>query len=212
VDWAGVATFNETVASSVLQTVETGPGAVQSPPAATLASPHPTLAGLYDSYAQFVYRSLISLGVPASSAEDAMQEVFLVVHAKLDTFEGTYYKAWLFRLALSIARNARRSSRRADQSVAPVDPDSLEDSRGGSPFEKAAHAERIQLLHQLLEQLDDDKRQVFILSELEQMPQVEIAEALDIHVNTVAYRLHAAQDRLKQLLQRFHARAQEKTS
>ena len=94
----------------------------------------------------------------------------------------------------------------------PIDPDSLEGSQGGSPFEKAAHAERIQLLHDLLEQLDDEKRQVFILSELEQMPQVEIAEALDIHVNTVAYRLRAAQDRLQQLLQRFYARAQERTS
>jgi RNA polymerase sigma-70 factor (ECF subfamily) len=208
----GVATFNETVASSVLQTVERGVDSLQPPQAVTAVSPHPTLADLYDTYAQFVYRSLISLGVPASSAEDAMQEVFLVVHAKLGEFQGTYFKAWLFRLSLSIARNVRRSTRRADQSVAPVDPDSLEDSQGGSPFEKAARAERIQLMHDLLEQLDDDKRQVFILSELEQMPQVEIAEALDIHVNTVAYRLHAAKDRLQQLLQRFYARAQERTS
>jgi RNA polymerase sigma-70 factor (ECF subfamily) len=212
VDCIGVATFNETVASSVLQTVEAGPEPAQPPQAGTAISPHPTLAELYDTYAQFVYRSLISLGVPASSAEDAMQEVFLVVHAKRSKFQGTYFKAWLFRLALSIARNVRRSTRRADQSVAPVDPDTLEDSQTGSPYERAARAERIRLLHDLLEQLDDDKRQVFVLSELEQMPQVEIAEALDIHVNTVAYRLHAAQDRLKQLLQRFYARAHERTT
>ena len=196
-DRAVARTFNRTVAASVLNRVETA---------------HPTLAELYDAYAQFVYRSLLSLGVPAASAEDAMQEVFLVVHAKLGEFQGTYFKAWLFRLALSIARNVRRSARRADQAALPIDPDSLESSQGSSPFEKAAHAERIQLLHDLLEQLDDEKRQVFILSELEQMPQVEIAEALDIHVNTVAYRLRAAQDRLQQLLQRFYARAQERTS
>ena len=195
--WTGDRTFNTTVAASVLNRVETA---------------HPTLAELYDAYAQFVYRSLVSLGVPAASAEDAMQEVFLVVHAKLGDFQGSYFKAWLFRLALSIARNVRRSARRGDQAALPIDPDSLEGSHGGSPFEKAAHAERIQLLHDLLEQLDDEKRQVFILSELEQMPQVEIAEALDIHVNTVAYRLRAAQDRLEQLLQRFYARAQERTS
>jgi len=175
VDWTSVATFNETVASSVLQTVETDPASARATPASGRPAVHPTLADLYDAYAQFVYRSLISLGVPASSAEDAMQEVFLVVHAKLEAFQGTFFKAWLFRLALSVARNARRSSRRAGQSIAPVDPDSIEDSHGGSPFEKAAHSERIQLLHDLLEQLDDDKRQVFILAELEQMPQVEIA-------------------------------------
>jgi RNA polymerase sigma-70 factor (ECF subfamily) len=211
VDWVAIATFNETVASSVLHAAETE-AQHAAPPAAALASAAPTLAELYDAYAQFVYRSLVSLGVPAANAEDAMQEVFLVVHAKLGDFQGTYFKAWLFRLALSIARNVRRSTKRVGQAQAPVDPDSLEDSRGGSPFDKAAQSERIQILHDLLERLDDEKRQVFILSELEQMPQVEIAEALDIHVNTVAYRLHAAKERLQQLLQRFHGRAQERTS
>jgi RNA polymerase sigma-70 factor (ECF subfamily) len=194
------------VASPVFQTVENQAGRIEPPSPVTAVVPLPSLAELYDQHAQFVYRSLIGLGVPVSSAEDAMQEVFLVVHAKLSDFQGTYFKAWLFRLALSVARNVRRSTRRADQSVAPIDPDAIEDWRG-SPFERAAHAERIKLLHDLLEQLDDEKREVFILAELEQMPQVEIAEALDIHVNTVAYRLHAAKQRLQQLLERFHLRA-----
>jgi RNA polymerase sigma-70 factor (ECF subfamily) len=206
VDWSSLGTFNKTVALPVLQTVEKQAGRIEPPAPVEMASPLPTLAELYDQHAEFVYRSLVSLGVPASSAEDALQEVFLVVHAKLGDFRGTYFKAWLFRLALSVARNVRRSTRRADQSVAPIDPDALEDS-SGSPFDKAAHSERIKLLHDLLEQLDDEKREVFVLAELEQMPQVEIAEALDIHVNTVAYRLNAAKQRLQQLLERFHSRA-----
>jgi RNA polymerase sigma-70 factor (ECF subfamily) len=210
VDWAAVGTFNETVVSPVFQTIEEGADRMRPISAVAVAAQLPTLEELYDAHAQFVYRSLISLGVPASNAEDAMQEVFLVVHAKLPEFQGTYFKAWLFRLALSVARNARRSARRADHVAAPIDPDSLEDSRGGSPFDKAAHAERIKLLHDLLDQLDDEKRQVFVLAELEQMPQVEIADALDIHVNTVAYRLNAAKERLQQLLQRFYARSHER--
>jgi RNA polymerase sigma-70 factor (ECF subfamily) len=171
----------------------------------------PSLGELYDCYADFVYRSLVSLGVPPASAEDAMQDVFLVAHAHLDDFQGTFFKAWLFRLAYSIARNVRRSSRRADKTQVPVDPEALAGPHADSPFEKAAQAERIQLLHDLLEQIDDDKRQVFILAELEQMPQVEIAEALDIHVNTVAYRLNAARERLHQLLRKVHARSEKRT-
>jgi RNA polymerase sigma-70 factor (ECF subfamily) len=172
---------------------------------------HPSLGDLYDCYAEFVYRSLVSLGVTPAAAEDAMQDVFLVANAHLDEFQGTYFKAWLFRLAFSIARNVRRSSRRADKTHVPVDPEVLATAHADSPFEKAAQAERIRLLHELLEQIDDDKRQVFILAELEQMPQVEIAEALDIHVNTVAYRLHAARERLQQLLRKYGTRGEKRT-
>jgi RNA polymerase sigma-70 factor (ECF subfamily) len=157
-----------------------------------------------------VYRSLIGLGLAPASAEDAMQDVFLVAHAHLDEFRGTFFKAWLYRLAHSIARNVRRSTRR-DKNHVPVDPEALAGPHTDSPFEKAAQAERIRLLHELLEQIDDDKRQVFILAELEQMPQVEIAEALDIHVNTVAYRLHAARERLQQLLRKVHGRPDKRT-
>jgi RNA polymerase sigma-70 factor (ECF subfamily) len=170
-----------------------------------------SLGDLYDCYAEFVYRSLVGLGLTPATAEDAMQDVFLVAHARLDEFQGTFFKAWLFRLALSIARNVRRSSRRADKTHVPLDPEALAGPQGESPFERAAQAERIRLLHELLERIDDDKRQVFILAELEQMPQVEIAEALDIHVNTVAYRLHAARERLQQLLRRHPARPEKRT-
>jgi RNA polymerase sigma-70 factor, ECF subfamily len=170
-----------------------------------------SLTDLYDAYADFVYRSLVSLGVPTANAEDAMQDVFLVAHAKLDAFQGPFFKAWLFRLAFSIARNIRRSVRRADKANVALDLDTLPDPRGDSPFDDAARAEKIRLLHQLLEHLEDEKRQVFILAELEQMPQVEIAAALGIHVNTVAYRLSAARERLQQLLQRFHARGERKS-
>jgi RNA polymerase sigma-70 factor (ECF subfamily) len=174
------------------------PPCAPSPPSAPRS-----LTELYDAYADFVYRSLVSLGVPAANAEDAMQDVFLVAHAKLATFRGPFFKAWLFRLAFSIARNVRRSTRRADRINVVLDLDTLPDHGTQSPFDHVARAERVQLLQTLLDQLDDDKRQVFILAELEQMPQVEIAAALDVHVNTVAYRLGAARERLQQLLQRL---------
>lgn len=194
-----VATFIESVVSQAKVAV---PGHLQE---------KPSLGELYDCYAEFVYRSLVSLGLGPAAAEDAMQDVFLVAHARLDEFQGTFFKAWLFRLAMSIARNVRRSSRRTDKTHVSVDPDALAGPQADSPFERAAQAERIRLLHDLLEQLDDEKRQVFILAELEQMPQIEIAEALEVHVNTVAYRLHAARERLQQLLRRRPARLEKRT-
>jgi RNA polymerase sigma-70 factor, ECF subfamily len=128
-----------------------------------------------------------------------MQDVFIIANQHLATFQGTFYKAWLFRIAHSVARNARRAARRAQaesldetQLVAPQ----------ASPFEHAAQAEQVRLLSELLEQLKDQQREVFVLAELEQLPQAEIAEALGVHVNTVANRLGAARSNLERLLRK----------
>ena len=128
-----------------------------------------------------------------------MQDVFLVANNHLSAFEGTFYKAWLFRLAQSVAHNVRRSTKRAEG--AALDTVELVDERA-SPFDGAAHAEEIRLLQALLEHLDQDQREVFVLAELEQLPHVEIAGVLGVHVNTVANRLHAARSRLERLLRK----------
>jgi RNA polymerase sigma-70 factor (ECF subfamily) len=160
----------------------------------------PSLAELYDTHADFVYRSLLSLGVLPSHAEDAMQDVFIVASRHLSSFEGSFYKAWLFRLAHSVARNVRRSQRRA--SATPVETVTLIDQRA-SPFEQAAYAEQVRLLQALLDELDEKQREVFLLAELEQLAHVEIAVALGVHVNTVANRLRAAREKLERSLRKY---------
>ena len=62
------------------------------------------------------------------------------------------------------------------------------------PHEIATQAEAVRLVDQLLEALDDEKREVFVLAELEQMTAPEIAAALAIPVNTVYSRLRMARE------------------
>jgi RNA polymerase sigma-70 factor (ECF subfamily) len=157
------------------------------------------VAELYDSYADFVYRSLLGLGVAPAGAEDAMQDVFIIANQHLAAFAGTHYRAWLFRIAHSVARNVRRALRRGQ--AEPLDGAQLVDG-GASPFERAAQSEEIRLLNELLDQLKDHQREVFVLAELEELQQIEIAEALGIHVNTVANRLNAARANLERLLRK----------
>jgi RNA polymerase sigma-70 factor, ECF subfamily len=157
----------------------------------------PSLAHLYGSHAAFVYRALAVLGVPPSQVEDAMQDVFIVANRHLSSFEGTFYKAWLYRLAHSVARNVRRSARRADS--VPLESVDIVDQRA-SPFDRVANAEEMRMLHELLERLEEGQREAFILAEVEQLTHVEIAAALGVHVNTVTYRLRTAKSRLLQFL------------
>src|ERR1700722_8443188 len=81
--------------------------APESPGAPALAE-LPSLESLYDTYFAFVWRSVQRLGVPASQVDDVVQEVFLVVHRKLASFEGrSSLKTWLYGIALRVARAHR---------------------------------------------------------------------------------------------------------
>ena len=63
----------------------------------------------------------------------------------------------------------------------------------GSPVtRRAAHA-----LDRLLAEMDDDRRRVFVLYELEQLPMREIAEILECPVQTAYGRLHSARRELR---------------
>jgi RNA polymerase sigma-70 factor (ECF subfamily) len=139
---------------------------------------------------RFVWRSLKRLGVRDAYLDDAVQDVFLVVHRKLAEFEGrSSIRTWLFRIAMRVAKDHRRTHERRpttslhDESIATPE---------SSPLERAAQREKIDLLHSILETLDDDKRAAFILGELEGMSGPEMADALGVPVDTAYSRLRAA--------------------
>jgi RNA polymerase sigma-70 factor (ECF subfamily) len=150
---------------------------------------------LYRQQFDFVFRNLRRLGVPPAQVDDALQDVFLVVLRHLDKYEaGSRSKAWLFAIALRVASNYRRSKRRRDNHIngSAFDVDGFSASSEHSPFDRAATAQAVGLLRTFLDSIDDDKRSVFIMTELEQMSAPEIAAALRVNLNTVYARIRAA--------------------
>lgn len=157
---------------------------------ARAATTRPTFEQAYDQLFDFVWRSLRRLGVPAASIDDAVQDVFVVVHRRLVEFEGrSSLKTWVFAIALRVARDHQRSARRKGGHE-PLDPRIADDTPG--PVESLARAEAVRELDRILAALDEDKRTVFVLAEIEQMTAPEIAEALGINLNTVYSRLRLA--------------------
>jgi RNA polymerase sigma-70 factor (ECF subfamily) len=148
---------------------------------------------LYREHFDFVFRNLRRLGVAGAQIDDALQDVFLVVLRHFDKYQdGSYGKAWLFAIALRVARNYRRSERRRDSHLSALSPDGEHASNEHNPFERAAQAQAARMLHAFLERIDEDKRSVFVMTELEQMSAPEIAAALRLNVNTVYARIRAA--------------------
>jgi RNA polymerase sigma-70 factor (ECF subfamily) len=160
---------------------------------------------VYREHFAFVWRAAKRLGVTDGSLDDVVQEVFVVVHRRLGDFEGrSSLKTWLFGIALRVVRDHRRALRR--RPIEPeVDPDALQSSANG-PAENAEKAEAVRVLHALLDQLADERREVFVMADLEQMTMPEIAEALGINVNTAYARLRLARQEFEQALARHRAR------
>jgi len=169
-----------------------------------------TVAAIYDEHFELVWRSLRRLGIPPSRMDDATQDVFLVVHRKLGDFQQrSSVKTWLFGIVLRVVHDYHRSHKRkgkAAQSEARPDPDSLVDEATPGPLERAEQADAIRLLEELLSQVSEEKREVFLLAELDQMTAPEISSALGIQLSTVYSRLRAARIEFEQALSRRRAR------
>jgi len=177
------------------------------------ATPHAatkTFEQIYDEYSDFVWRNARRLGVPPSGAEDVVQDVFIVVQRRLADFDGrTAIQAWIFGILMRVVRHYRRSYQRKDARCVSIEQDgayndiSMMEAR--SPSEQAESAERIRLLETLLGQLDEPKRTLLVLSELEGWTLREIAEYQGSNTNTVYSRLRVAKRAFDDLLRRWHA-------
>jgi RNA polymerase sigma-70 factor (ECF subfamily) len=150
----------------------------------------PSFESLYDTFLPYVWRTVQRLGVPLSQADDVVQEIFIVVHRRLSEFEGrSTLKTWLYGIALRVVRTHRMKARR--EPVA-VDADDFRAPEATRPDERAENAEAARLVNALLDGLEYEQREVFVLAELEQLSAPEIAEALGAKLNTVYSRLRLA--------------------
>lgn len=162
------------------------------------------LAAVYRDHHAYVHRALGRLGVAADLVDDALQDVFLVVHRRLAEFAGrSALRTWLFAIALRVARKYRATAaRRPDPlAVPPVD-------LRASPEDLADRRQALAVLDGLLAELTDERREVLVLCEVERLSAPEAAEVLGLKLNTVYSRLRLARQDFERAVQRMQARAQ----
>ena len=167
-----------------------------------------TFDGVYESHFAFVWRIARRLGVAESDVSDIVQEVFLVVHRRLGEFEQRgSVKTWLFGILRRVVSDYRRTLRRKPSLVGrteAIEPDAWSCGRN-TPAENAEQNEAMRLVTRLLEELDEDKREAFILAELEEMTTAEVADALELNPNTAASRIRAGRTAFEAALGRHEA-------
>jgi RNA polymerase sigma-70 factor (ECF subfamily) len=153
----------------------------------------PAFDEVYAAHVGFVWRVLRTLGVPGAQIEDAVQDVFVVVHRRLAEWQGrAAITTWLFAIARRVAGAHRRRAGRRDAPVEALSDELPDDGAGHDPFAELSRARAAATVLAILEQLDDDKRTVFALVELEQLSVPEVARMLDLKLNTAYSRLRLA--------------------
>jgi RNA polymerase sigma-70 factor (ECF subfamily) len=163
-----------------------------------------SVATIYERNRHFLWASLHRLGVPDADLPDALQEVLMVVHRRIASFNGTSkLSTWLFGICLRVAAAQRRKAHVRRERLT-ADP---------ALDEPTAHTEHPALvldarrqLASLLDQLKLEHRAVFVMFELEGLTTAEIAEQLGSPIGTVHSRLHHARQAFKAALARYEAK------
>jgi RNA polymerase sigma-70 factor, ECF subfamily len=166
------------------------------------AVPENGFRALFDAHVGFVCRALRRLGVSDRDLPDACQETFLVVFRRLPEFEGrASLRTWIYGITLRVAAAQRRRAHVVRERL-DVEPPEMIDEGG-----EARHVQRAQLrlVEEALAGLNEERREVFVLYELEEMTMREVAEALAISENTAFTRLYAARDAIRAFAARREA-------
>ncbi|MEZ4447498.1 MAG: sigma-70 family RNA polymerase sigma factor, partial [Polyangiaceae bacterium] len=164
------------------------------------------LRRVFDEQFSFVWRYLRRLGLPPVDADDATQQVFLVLSRKLSRVPPEKERAFLCGTAVRVFSDARRaqSRRREIPGDTPVD---APDPKAGPEMLTGREQARA-LLDTVLDKMDEKTRSVFVLFELEELSTAEIAEILDLPTGTVASRLRRARESFEAIVARMRLRGE----
>ncbi len=152
----------------------------------------PAFADVFRSHAASTWRCLRRLGVTAADADDVCQEVFLVVHKKLSEYDGRApLRAWIYGIAVRKASDYRRLARNRYETLAQAPGDERAAGAPG-PEQSLEHRRDLELLDRAINELDGDKRNAFVLYEVEGLTLSEVAAAVSCPLQTLYSRLNAA--------------------
>jgi RNA polymerase sigma-70 factor (ECF subfamily) len=163
-----------------------------------MSFPHalPTAEEVFHAYAPRVYSLALRMLGNTADAEDVTQEVLLQVVRKLDTFLGkSSLTTWLHRVTVNAAlahrrRQARRPERHLDASLDCIATHAGSD--GCAPDHQAQDHELRQHLERAIARLPEVYRDVFVLADVEELPNAEIGQLLGLSLAAVKSRLHRA--------------------
>jgi RNA polymerase sigma-70 factor (ECF subfamily) len=161
-------------------------------------------------YAPRVYNLARRMLGNDEDAEDVTQDVFVQVLRHLPTFRGeAAFNTWLYRIAVNSTLTYRR--KRALRKTYTLEEPFQEFADNGEhrgrvqrwapgPEQLALDREVHQLIEKAMDQLPEAYRDVYVLADIEELPNPHIAEMLGLSLAAVKSRLHRARLLMRSLL------------
>lgn len=161
------------------------------------------VAAIFREHGRYVWRSLVYLGIPEREVPDLVQDVFVVVHRKLDGFDGrSSMRTWLHGITARVAIANRRRARVRLEEVTDEPPVRQVDAQQERDLVRARQRA---ILREAIAMLPLDLRLVFVQFEIEAVPIKRIAESLELPPKTVYSRLYKARDEVRRHYKRARA-------
>jgi RNA polymerase sigma-70 factor, ECF subfamily len=165
------------------------------------AGEHQLFGEIVARYQSLVAGAIVAQGAPAGEVADLAQQVFINAYKGLSGFRGeAKLSSWLYRIAINVARQAGR--RAASQPAAESVEEALESGR--QPVDQqpltAATVARQHALARALAKLSGPQRTALALYYFEELSYEEIAEALELNLNTVRTHIRRGKQRLAEWL------------
>ncbi|MGF1588348.1 MAG: sigma-70 family RNA polymerase sigma factor [Pleurocapsa sp.] len=162
---------------------------------------------LYQRYQQRVRSTLYQL-CGSSLLDDLVQEVFLKAWKGLPKLKTPkYFSTWLYRISWNVATDQRRKLAKVQEKT-DLDAKTWEKERLTQSIlsdvqdtPDLMHLHYQDIVQKGLNNLSFDHRAVLVLHDLEDIPQKQVAEILDIPVGTVKSRLFHARNLFKKFLE-----------
>lgn len=159
-------------------------------------------------YQQKVFNTAISLVQDHGMAEDISQEVFVTVYKSIAGFnESASLSTWIYRITVNKCLDHIRSKNRQKnrgffsmifnkEDGAPV----VDKPVFEHPGIQLEQKEKARHLFQAIETLPENQKTVFVLAHIEELPQKEIAEIMNMSLKAVESLLQRAKGNLRKKL------------
>lgn len=142
-----------------------------------------------------LYRHAARIVGPGAEAEDVVQDALLSAWRSIRSFEGTSFRAWLFRIVTNRALDKLRSRRRRPE--LPLEPPADEDVVWAEPAaaepdlaDIASSREAVAAVEDALKAIPEEQRAALLLRDVEGFAYEEIAIITNAEIGTVKSRIH----------------------
>ena len=167
---------------------------------------------IYKEFYPKIHRYLFNILNDKELAEDFTQDVFIRVNEGLIKFEGrSKLSTWIYKIATNLARDYYKSAtyqkgtrqtfsesfieeHKKDKNVWTVDKSELSD-------QVLVKKEMNNCIKRYVQDISENYRTVFVLSEYEGLKNQEIGDILELSLDTVKIRLYRARTQLKKKME-----------